>query len=79
MKQDTFKILNDKNETLTMEIINVFEINGYPYHYIIYTELDHSHYYLAKYTGENIVDLITEFDDAEFAMANEVFNKVVAE
>ncbi|MBQ4263751.1 MAG: hypothetical protein IJB83_05905 [Bacilli bacterium] len=75
--KDYIEILLDNGSKKKMEVVIIFDIEGYEYHYIIYTELDRSHYYLAKFIGEEIVDLITKFDEIELKLANNIFKGVI--
>lgn len=42
-------IIDENNNSKKMEIVSTFELEGYNNKYIIYCELDKSHYYIAKY------------------------------
>lgn len=67
----------DKNGVKTpMEIVLVFKLDGYDSNYIIYRELDKSKNYLAKYTGDKIIDLDTNISKKEFELCNKVFEKI---
>ena len=75
--KDYIEVLDKNNEFKKMEIVTIFNIENYDYNYIIYTELDKSNYYLAKYKGDKINELLSNFDEKEFEIANEIFNGVV--
>ena len=75
--KDYIEVLNDNNEYEKMEVVTIFNIENYDYNYIIYTELDRSNYYLAKYKGDKLEELSTNFDEKEFEIANEIFKGVV--
>lgn len=75
--KDYIEVLNDNNEYEKMEIVTIFNIENYDYNYIIYTELDRSNYYLAKYKGDKLEELSSNFDEKEFEIANEIFKGVV--
>lgn len=74
---DCIDIIMDDGTKKKMEVVNIFEIDGYKYHYIIYTEIDRSHYYLAKFLGDNIATLSMDFDEKELMLANKIFEGVV--
>ena len=75
--KDYIEVLNDNNEYKKMEVVTIFNIENYDYNYIIYTELDRSNYYLAKYKGDKLEELSSNFDEKEFEIANEIFKGVV--
>lgn len=60
-----------------MEVVTTFKLEGYNYNYIIYRELDKSHYYVAKYKGENIVNLNTDLSNSELILCNKVLKEVL--
>ena len=75
--KDYIEVLSDNNEYKKMEVVTIFNIENYDYNYIIYTELDRSNYYLAKYKGDKLDELSSDFDEKEFEIANEIFKGVV--
>lgn len=75
--KDYIEVFDEKNEVKRMEIVTIFKVENYDYNYIIYAELDKSNYYLAKYKGDNIKELLSDFDAKEFEIANEIFKGVV--
>ena len=60
-----------------MEVVTTFKLDEYDFNYIIYRELDMSHYYIAKYKGDNIVNLNTDLSNNELLLANKVFKEVI--
>ena len=46
---DYIYITDESNNKIKMELVTTFELKNRPFKYIIYKELDNSHYYLAKY------------------------------
>lgn len=72
---DYLYVYDDKNNRLKMEIVNIFELEGYDFKYIIYKELDNSRFYLAKYR-DNISELDTNISDAEFKLCDKIFQEV---
>lgn len=73
---DYIEITDSNNNKKKMEVVNIFELEGYPKKYIIYKELDDSHYYLAKFQ-DNIEDLDTNFTNKEYEMCQVIFNEVL--
>jgi uncharacterized protein YrzB (UPF0473 family) len=65
----------DGNEK-KMEVVSIFELDGYESKYIIYSELDKSHYYLAKYK-DNIEELDTNLTDKEMKLCNTIFEEIM--
>lgn len=76
--KDLITITDKLGTTREVELITKFELNGYDYHYIIYRELDGSHNYVAKYQGEEIVNLDTFLTEEEMKLAKVVFKGVKA-
>lgn len=79
MDKNYIDITLNTGEIKKMEIVSTFKIENYPYDYIIYCELDKSHYYLAKYMNDNLNSLSTDFNEDEFLLANKIFEGVVNE
>lgn len=75
--KDYIDVYDDEGKNQIMEAVCTFKLKDYNFNYIIYSELDKSHYYLAKYEKEDISDLNTEFEDNEFEEAFNVFKEVV--
>lgn len=75
--KDIIEITLDDGSVKEMEIVSIFELEGYSYHYIIYSELDKSHYYIAKYMGDEIVDLSTDLSDDEMKLAKTIYEEVI--
>ena len=78
-QKDYIEITNDKNKTRKVEVVALFDLEGWKSHYIIYKELDNSHYYLAKYQGEEIINLDTNITKEEYDRANAIFKGVMKE
>ena len=73
---DYIEITDSNNTKIKMEVVNIFKLEGYSKKYIIYKELEGSHYYLAKFQ-ENIEELDTNFSSKEYEMCQKIFNEVV--
>lgn len=73
---DYIYITDDNNQEKKMEVVTIFDLEGYDYKYIIYSELDKSHYYLAKYK-ENISNLDTNISAKERKLCDVIFQEVM--
>ena len=60
--KDYIEVYTDDGRKEIMEAVCTFKLKNYKSNYIIYTELDKSHYYLAKYDKVNLTDLNTDFE-----------------
>lgn len=76
--KDLIEITDKSGKTRQVELITKFQLEGYDYNYIIYKELDVSHNYVARYKGENIVNLDTNLSQLELTLANIIFKGVKA-
>ena len=74
--QDLIEITDKNNEKRMVEVETTFKLDGYDYNYIIYRELDKSHNYLARYKGDNIVNLDTNLSPLELELAEIIFKGV---
>ena len=74
--KDIIEITDKNNKTRKVELITKFNLDGFKYNYIIYRELDKSHTYIAKYEGENIVNLSTDLSPVELSMAEVIYRGV---
>ncbi|MBQ8534593.1 MAG: hypothetical protein IJ463_02785 [Bacilli bacterium] len=72
---DYIYITDENNNKIKMELVTTFELKNRDYKYIIYCELDKSHFYLAKYK-DNIEELNTDFSESEYKLCNEIFKEV---
>lgn len=77
--KDYLNLLTDDNNVKKMEIVSIFNIDNSSYNYIIYRELDKSHYYVAKYIGDEVANLSTDLSKEEFDIASKVLEGVVGE
>ena len=74
--KDIIEITDKNNKKRKVELVTKFNLSGFKYNYIIYRELDKSHTYIAKYEGENIVNLNTDLSDVELSMAEIIYRGV---
>lgn len=74
--KDYIKILDKNNIERLAEIVVIFNLEGYDFNYIIYKELDNSHTYIARYQGEDLVDLDTNLSEEELRLANIIYEGV---
>lgn len=77
MEKDYFSLITDDGNEKKMEIVSTFNINNSSYNYIIYREIDKSHYYIAKYLGDEIVDLDTNISDDEYEVASKILEGIM--
>ena len=75
--KDYIEIYDDNGKMQIMEAVMTFYLNEFKSNYIIYSELEKSHYYLAKYDNNQISELNTDFEDKEFEKAVNIFNEVI--
>ena len=75
--KDYIDIYNKDGKIEKMEAVSIFNLDGYDYNYIIYKTLDNKHYYIAKYKGEDIVNLDTNLTTEELSLANKVFESII--
>ena len=74
--KDYIKILDKNNIERLAEIVVIFNLEGYDFNYIIYKELDDTHTYIARYKGEDIVNLDTNLSEEELKLANIIYEGV---
>lgn len=75
--KDYIEVFDEQGKMEIMEAVCTFKLKNYDSNYIIYCELDKSHYYLAKYDNNDISDLNTDFKQDEFDQAFKVFKEIV--
>ena len=75
--KDIIEVFDENSNKKQMEVVTTFTLEEFDYNYIIYRELDGSHYYVAKYKGENMVDLNTNLSKEELILCNKVFKEVI--
>lgn len=77
--KDFIDVYDEDGKVEKMELVLKFNLKGYSWNYIIYRDLEEKNYYIAKYNGENMVDLDTNLSDKELELAELIFKKVVDE
>ena len=75
--KDYIDIYNENGTIEKMEAVTIFKLDGYDYNYIIYRTLDKKHYYVAKYIGEEIVDLNTDLSEDEMKLPNKILDSII--
>ena len=75
---DIIEVINKNGQIKNMEVVSIFDISNSEYHYIIYKS-DLNEYFVGKYIGENVVDLITDFNEEESKIVENIFNRLVGE
>lgn len=76
--KDLVEITDINGNKRKVEIITIFQLDGYDYNYIIYREIDGSHNYLAKYKGDKIQKLDTNLSEQEIKLSNIIYEGVKA-
>ena len=66
-------IYDSNKNILKMEVIMTFNLKGYSDNYLIYK--DDRKYYIAKYSGENVVNLNTDLSDGEIKLAEKILER----
>ena len=74
--KDLININDKQGNTRQVELITKFTLEGYNYNYIIYRELDGWHNYIARYQGEEIVELDTNLSKLELELAKIIYKGV---
>lgn len=77
--KDYIEIFDSEGNPKKMEVVSIYKLKESKYNYMIYKELDDSKYYVAKYSGEGIVDLITELRESEIELANSLIEAMTNE
>ena len=75
--KDYIEIIDQNNNKRIVEVITTFKLEPYNSNYIIYKELDNSHNYVAKYKGEDIVNLDTNVTQEEVSLIEKIFEGVL--
>ena len=75
--KDYIEVFDEQGKMEIMEAVCTFKLKNYDSNYIIYSELDKSHYYLAKYDNNDISNLNTDFNQEEFDQEFKVFKEIV--
>ncbi len=72
-----YVMVMDKDQNVEkMEALVNFNIDESNYNYIIYKRLDSDDCFVAKYVGDNIVDLITDLSNEELAYAQAIYDSL---
>ena len=70
-------IYDSNRNILKMEVVLKFNLDGYNDNYLIYKELNEDKYYIAKYNGENIVNLNTNLSINEIKLSEKILEGVL--
>lgn len=73
---DLIEIKDQNGQKKKMEVVTIFGLENKVEKYIIYRELDASHYYVAKFKN-NENDLDTNLSKEEYELCNKIFKEVV--
>lgn len=69
-------VYDNQNNRLEMEVVTIFKFANNIFNYIIYTDKDHSNYYVAKYIYE-IDELNTDLSESELALCNKILEGIL--
>lgn len=72
---DYIYITDSFNNKIKMEVLTTFKLKNQDFQYIIYCDLDKSHFYLAKY-NEETEELNTDFTEKEYLICKSIFEEV---
>ena len=75
--KDYIEITDQFNNKRTVEVVTTFKLKQYNSNYIIYKELDIDSYFIAKYQGEDVVDLDTNLTQEELSLIKKIFEGVL--
>ena len=75
--KDYIDIYDKDGNIEKMEAVTIFKLEGYEFNYIIYRTLDQKHYYIAKYIGDDMVELNTDLNEEEMKLANKILESII--
>ena len=75
--KDYIEITDQFNNKRTVEVVTTSKLKQYNSNYIIYKELDIDSYFIAKYRGEDVVDLDTNLTQEELSLIEKIFEGVL--
>lgn len=73
---DYIYVFDENDNKKKMEVVSTFKLENLPDKYIIYSELDRSHYYIGKYK-DGSDELITDLSEKELELCNSIFKEVM--
>lgn len=76
--KDYIEITDKNNNKRKVEVITIFQLEGYESNYIIYRELDGSHDYIAKYQNNDFATLDTNLSKLELQLVEIIYRGVKA-
>lgn len=77
---DYIYIIKNNNEMEKMEVVTIYNVSNSDYNYIIYKSLDdNDNYYVGKYMGDAVNELVTDLSDEERNYAQGVYEALVGE
>ena len=72
-------IYDSNKNKLKMEVVMKFNLEGYRDNYLIYKEINEDNYFIAKYIGENMVDLDTDLTKSEIELAEKLLERFLSD
>lgn len=73
--KDYIEIELENKEKIKAEVVTIFKLENYAYNYIIYKY--ENHYYIAKYIGEDIINLNTNLTENEMKLSQAILEGVM--
>ena len=73
--KDYIEIELENKEKIKAEVVTIFKLENYVYNYIIYKY--ENHYYIAKYIGEDIINLNTNLTENEMKLSQAILEGVM--
>jgi len=74
--KDYIYVYDKDNIKKKMEVVCTFSLPNYDYNYIIYKTLDNSHNYVARYSGNDFLNLDNSLTEEEIKLATEIFERI---
>ena len=75
--QDIIEIYDENGTVTEMEVVTIFKLDEYSFNYMIYKKPEENDYYVAKYNGNNFVNLNTDLSNKELIFSNKVLKEVL--
>ena len=73
---DYIEIEDNNGNKIEMQVVTIFKLDGYSSNYMIYSDKEKKHYYVAKFNDNN-TDLDTNLSDKEYELCDSVFKEVI--
>ena len=74
---DLFWVSDNKGHKEQMEAVTIYSMDVTGFNYIIYRNINHTNYYVAKFKKDDISTMITDLDYKEYSYACIVLREVM--